>query len=181
MTASLVGLSQIFLHRGLTTFGSGNTTSVLLRDDLVARGWLTHPEYNLCFVLARLAPGTNLLALCAALGWKVLGWRGAAAAVGAVAGPAAAVVVLLTVCAMRMEESPVGRAALNGAMTAVVALIVGGVWLLARPYLRPRRLVRTLTIAGAAFVLVAFWGLSPFATYLLAGAAGALWVDQEDL
>ena len=67
-----------------------------LQSELVARRhWLDEEQYGLIYGLARVTPGTNLLAFSAAAAWKILGWVGAVAAVLAMTAPSAAIVVLL--------------------------------------------------------------------------------------
>jgi hypothetical protein len=62
-----------------------------------------------------------------------------------------------------------------GAMAAVVGVICGGAFLLAKPYFAPRRLLRTLVILAAA--LGAGQIMNPVWVLLLAGACGYLWRD----
>src|SRR6266851_9129773 len=95
--ASLKQLSWIFLRVGNLTFGGGDPTMAALQSELVAtRHWLDEEQYGLIYGLARITPGTNLLAFCAAAGWLIVGWAGSVLGVLAVTLPSAIVVVLLT-------------------------------------------------------------------------------------
>src|SRR5579872_3489231 len=59
----------IFLRVGNLTFGGGDPTMAALQSELVhTRGWLTAEQYALIYGLARITPGTNLLAFSAASG-----------------------------------------------------------------------------------------------------------------
>src|SRR6266545_4318631 len=94
---SLARLTGIYLRVGNLTFGGGDPTMAALQNELVVRhGWLTPEKYALTYALARITPGTNVLAFCAGSGWYILGWRGAAAAVLAASLPSAIFTVLLT-------------------------------------------------------------------------------------
>ena len=72
---SLRRLTSIFFRVGNLTFGGGDPTMAALQSELVAtRRWLDEEQYGLIYGLARITPGTNLLAFCAAAGWLIAGW-----------------------------------------------------------------------------------------------------------
>ena len=48
-----------------------------LRDELSRARLLSESEFNECFAVARLTPGTTLLALQTLVGYRIAGWRGA--------------------------------------------------------------------------------------------------------
>src|SRR5687767_16038975 len=54
-----------------------------LRHDLVNQRHLTESEFDEAYAIARLTPGTNLLAMYTLLGRRLAGWRGAAVALSA--------------------------------------------------------------------------------------------------
>ena len=93
---SLASLTTLYLKIGNTTFGGGNPTMALLQRELIRRAWITREDFALAYSLARVTPGTNVLAFCAATGARVLGITGAIAAVLAVTLPSAFIAVLLT-------------------------------------------------------------------------------------
>jgi len=128
---------------------------------------LSTAEFNLSYAMARIAPGTNVLAFCAATGWLLRSWLGAAAAVAALSIPAAVVCILLTLVYGRWPQYFVG------AMAAVVGVICAGAFLLVRPYLGRQRLLRTAILLGGALVIGQF--VAPFWVMLLCGIAGYLW------
>ena len=84
-------LTGVFLRVGNTTFGGGLPTMAALQRELVEDNhWLSLEDYALAFSLARVTPGTNVIAFCAAAGARIMGWRGALAATLAETGPSAA-------------------------------------------------------------------------------------------
>src|SRR5580698_9301586 len=93
---SLAALTNLYLKIGNTTFGGGDPTMALLQRELIFRKWITQEDFALAYSLARVTPGTNVLAFCAATGARVLGLVGAFAAVLAVTLPSAILAVLLT-------------------------------------------------------------------------------------
>jgi len=85
-----------FFWFGNTTFGGGYITMIVLGRELVDRlKWLARKDFELAFALARVTPGTTIIAFCAAVGMMLRGWAGAFSAVIAVTGPSAALAVLL--------------------------------------------------------------------------------------
>ena len=68
-------LTVLFLRVGSLTFGGGDPTMAALQSELVVtRRWLTAEQYALIYALARITPGTNLLAFSAATAWQIRGW-----------------------------------------------------------------------------------------------------------
>src|SRR5438309_8949921 len=61
--ATLARLTAVFFRIGNTTFGGGDPTVAALRRELIDRkGWLTDNDYAIAYALARVTPGTNVLA-----------------------------------------------------------------------------------------------------------------------
>jgi chromate transporter len=76
----LQSLAMPFLRVGNLTFGGGDAITALLQRELVhRRGWLTFDQYGLAQSLARVTPGTAILAFCAATAWMLRRWAGAVA------------------------------------------------------------------------------------------------------
>src|SRR6202043_3951779 len=90
-------LTGVFLRVGNSTFGGGTPTIAALQRELVERhNWLSPEDYALAFSLARVTPGTNVIAFCAATGARILGLRGALAATLSETGPSAILALLMT-------------------------------------------------------------------------------------
>lgn len=174
--APLSIIARIFFRIGNVTFGSGNLTSALLRDELVGRrGWMSAEQFASSFSLARVTPGTNLLAFCTAAGWFMRGIPGALAALLPLAAPASVVTVLLTFAYERWHESQIGAGAVSGAMAAVVGVILAGGWLLIRPHVTNREWPRTAALVLCAFLLSLWAGFSPLPIICFAAIVGFLW------
>lgn len=169
--SDLVRIARVFFGVAGSTWGSGGVTIARIRDELAgAEGPLTDDDFSVSYAMARIAPGTNVLALCAAVGWHIRGWMGAAVAVAALSIPAAVVCVLMTAAFERWHHF------FAGAMASVVGVIVAGAFLLIRPCLTRRRLPRTLIILAAALVAGRF--VSPVWVLILSGVAGYFWRES---
>jgi hypothetical protein len=74
---SLGRLTRAFVRIGNTTFGGGDTTMAALQREFIdRRGWITQEDYAVAFSLARITPGTNVVAFCAAVGRHASAARG---------------------------------------------------------------------------------------------------------
>ena len=150
-----------------------------LQSELMAREWITPSHYGLIYSLARITPGTNILAFCAGVGWRILGFRGALLAVLAVSIPSSALVVLLTAGYGFWRSNPFAMAAISGMLAAAIGMMATGAFLLIGPQLRPGRFVwmgiRAVVVAGAALALSLWFGFSPVQVLALAAITGLVW------
>jgi chromate transporter len=162
------------LRTTLATFGSGNTTSVLIGRALENRGWLGRAQFDACFTIARAAPGTNLMAFAAIAGWYIRGWPGACVAVAALSIPASVAAVLVTLAFSAWSAHPAGGAAIGAATAAIIGIIAAGSWLIVQPQARS---VRTAVLLAGG--LLASRYLSPVSIMALAFVAGYFWRADE--
>jgi len=174
--ASLKQLAWIFLRVGNLTFGGGDPTMAALQSELVAgRRWLDEEQYGLIYGLARITPGTNLLAFSAAAAWKILGWAGAVAAVVALTVPAAAMVVLLTYGYEVFNSNALAMAAIGGTLAAATGMMATSAWQLLAPQIRAGRRARTAVIFLASLVASQAFSMPPVQVLALAALAGLIW------
>jgi chromate transporter len=177
---SLGRLLAVALRVGNLTFGGGDPTMAAFHRELVVRhGWLHSEQYTLAFALARVTPGTNLLAFCAGVGWQLLGWRGALAMVLAPTVPSAALAVLLTHTATAWGNNGVVSSIFGALAAAAVGMTAAAAWLLLKPHLKGRKALRPLAFAGGAMALSLGASLSPVQVLGLAAAAGILWRERK--
>lgn len=172
---SMSRLTLLFLRIGNLTFGGGEPTMSAIQSELMARRWISVEKYGLIYGLARVTPGTNILAFCAGVGWHVMGLRGAVLAVLAVSVPSAALVTVMTAGYDVWKSNPFAMAAISGMLAAAVGMMVTGAFLLLRPQLRANRWMRTAVVGAAALALSLRFGVSPVPILALAAVAGALW------
>jgi chromate transporter len=178
--ASLAPVTRAFLRIGNTTFGGGDTTQAALQREFVDRqGWITQEDYAIAFSLARITPGTNVVAFCAAVGARVAGWRGALAGVLAETAPSAAIAVLITWGYQAWRGNSWVLAAIAGASAAVAGMMFASVWLLVRPHLKSRpRALRAVLFFAAAFIAAWKFRVTPLPIIGAAALTGFLWKDE---
>jgi chromate transporter len=174
-------MTGVFLRVGNLTFGGGDPTMAALYSELVTtRRWLAPETYGLVYALARVTPGTNVLAFCAGAAWQMAGSAGALLAVLAAALPSAVCVVLLTLGYEAWKHNAVAMSAIAGTLAAAVGLMAASAWQLLAPPLATRdwrRMARALAIAGAALWLPLRFGMTPVEVLGLAAVAGFFWQE----
>ena len=145
-----------------------------LRHDLIKDHRVEAHDIDAAYAVSRITPGTNLLALYAALGHRLGGWPLAVQAV-AVGALVPAVMAVLIAFFYTEYDSPLVAAFMKGARAGGVAVFLGAAVRLLKPQLSARARVG-IVLALAAFLAAWFLPVSPFLVLLLAGAGGALWL-----
>jgi chromate transporter len=172
---TLKQLIEVFLRIGNTTFGGGDPTIAVLQREFHRRGWLTHERFTLAYGLARVTPGTNLLAFCAGAAWFMLGLTGAIAAVLAVTIPSSVLVIWLTHVCEAGRANRWAYAAIAGTVAAAVGMMVAAALKLVQLQITKSNWPVAGAIVLAAFVLSRTFALSPLQIIGLAAVAGVFW------
>lgn len=168
-------LALLFLRVGNTTFGGGDPTIAVLEREFRQRRWLSVEQFSLVYALARVTPGTNLLAFCAGSAWSIAGVAGAVVAVLAVTAPSAILVVYLTEILIKGSAVPTLRNAVAGTIAAAAGIMAGVALLLLRSQARSSGAMKAGAIFALCFGLARLTPLSPLQVLIVAAAIGFLW------
>ena len=175
---TLGAVASVFAKSGNSTFGGGTATIVAIERQVIdRRGWIGRDESHLAYAISRLTPGTNLLAYCVAVGWRLRGLPGAFVALSAASLPCAVMATALTRFFDSWAQHPLTAHALTAALAAAIAVMIGTAWTMIGPYAGRHQLFRTFLFAGAAFLSVFSGGLSPFRALVAAAVVGAIWIE----
>src|SRR5580698_10629154 len=174
----LTSLTQLFARVGITVFGGGDPTIAILQREFYRREWLSPEKFGTAFGLARLTPGTNVLAFCAAAGWYILGLGGALAAVLAITIPASVLVVWLTRAYDLTAHNRLAQSIANALLAAAVGTMIGAALLLVRTQCRPGRWLKPIAISNGAFILAFIVKLSPLQVIGIAVVVGFFWTES---
>ena len=147
-----------------------------LQGQLFQRNWVDRGQYGLVYGLARVTPGTNILALCAGTGWLVLGGIGAVLAVVGSSFPSSLMVMGLTAGYVAWRQNLWAMAAITGMLAAATGLMCVAAFGLLKPHFKTGRWIRAVVIFGVSLGLALRFGLTPVHVLALAAIAGALWV-----
>ncbi len=173
----LSAVIRLFSRVGVTVFGGGDPTIAILQREFYRREWLSPEKFAIAFGLARLTPGTNVLAFCAAAGWYILGFSGALAAVLAITIPASVLVVWLTRAYDLTTRYPLALSIANSLVAAAVGTMVGAALLLVRTQCKPGGWLKPIAISTGAFVLAYILKLSPLQVIGAAAVIGFFWTE----
>jgi chromate transporter len=177
---SLSSIATVFTrYSNFTVGGAGATIGVLQQEVLVKRAWINHNQFNLCYGVASLAPGTNLLAFCTGIGWLVRGWAGAVVALIAASLPCSVIAVGITILFEVWTKNTLMRAAMRGALASAVGIIFYTCWQLLGPSIRRSNVLRIVLIAVVSVVLQSVFSVPPVWVILLAALAGAVWPKES--
>lgn len=171
-------VTLLFARVGITVFGGGDPTIAILQREFYQRDWLSPEKFGIAFGLARLTPGTNVLAFCAAAGWYILGLGGALAAVMAITIPASVLVVWLTRAYDLTVHNRLALSIANALLAAAVGTMLGAALLLVRTQCQPSRWLRPVAISTAAFLLAFVARLTPLEVIGAAAAVGFFWPES---
>lgn len=157
------------------TFGGGSTILGVFQRELVERkGWLSSEQYGLCFAVARITPGTSILAFCAAVGWSFDRWRGAVLGMAAAAVPCAAIAVGMLLAYEELKGLAWFAIALRGAMASAIGVMLAAGWSILKPYWRAANWLRHAAILLVSLALMLIVRLSPLPILGMAALIGFL-------
>ena len=172
---SLAKIANAFArYANFTLGGRSATIAVLHREIAEKQRWVSNDDFSLCFALARLTPGTNLLAFCTGIGWLLRRLSGAVVALLAASIPCSMIVAVATGLFSHWQDNHWAKAAIHGAIAAAVAITVKTCWTIAHPHFKAGSRVRVSLIATAAFVLYVWAKLPAIEVLLVTAVVGAL-------
>jgi chromate transporter len=169
-TAQLPALVWVFVKTGALLFGGGYVLLPLLEPEVLARGWLTKPQFLDGVALGQATPGP-IVTTSAFVGYRVSGVLGATVATAAIYLPAFLIVLLASGPFVRSLRSKAGvRAAATGFTAAAFGAIAASAVSLGRVGLASPFRATVGVLAG-----VALWRKVPvWAVLIVALAAGGV-------
>lgn len=143
----------------------------LIRREVVERRkWLTGVEFLDALAVAQSAPGPIAVSTAVFIGHRVGGRAGLIAAALGATLPSFLVILVVASFFLQFESNPWVIRFFAGVRPAVLALVVLAAWELAVAVVRDKR---SLALAAAGFILLAFFHLYPV-LLILGGIAGGL-------
>jgi chromate transporter len=165
-------LFLFFFKTGLLVFGSGLVIVPFLKTEVVDHyHWLGNAEFLDAVAIGMISPGPVVIT-ATFVGYLLRGFTGAAEATLGIFLPPVLFVVLATPLLLRWRDSAALRGFIRGVSTAVVGVLVGTTWLIARTAIVD---VAGLAIAIAALLIVTLSKRVPDPVVIAAaGVAGLL-------
>jgi chromate transporter len=163
-------LFLFFFKTGLLVFGSGLVIVPILKTQLVDQyHWLTDRQFLDAVAIGMISPGPVVIT-ATFVGFLLAGVPGALAATAGIFAPSVLFVLCATPLLLRYKSSPRLRGFIRGVGAAVVGVLAGTTWLIARTAVTD---VLTAALCLAALALLARWPRLPEpAVIAAAGLAG---------
>ena len=152
--ARLTEVTRLFVRVGTTVFGGGYPAIAVLQREFDRRRWLTPQKFGLAFGLARLTPGTNFLAFCAASGWYLARRGRSGGCRGGQHDPGVGAGHLVDPARGKLGNGyPLARSVIAALLAAGVGTMLGAAVLLVRSQCSRNKWLRPVAIAVGAFIL----------------------------
>ena len=181
----LLNLLLGFLEVGLFAFGGGYGAIPLIRDVVLAYGWLEEDMLAYMIAVSESTPGPIMVNLATYVGSSQAGLPGALIATFAVVLPAFVIVVLILALMKNLLKHPLAQAVLRGLKPCITGIILAtGITMTLQscfrflPAFHADITALALTVVLAAVYIgsrkVMKRGLSPIGLILLSAVAGML-------
>lgn len=163
-------LFWVFIIIGATNFGGGYAiVSVLERELIKKRGWISMDDVMDFFTLAQITPGVIAVNMATFVGCRRKGFIGGILATIGLVLPGVSLMMIISVFVQRFADYPLVQHALAGIRLAVCALILDMAIKLFKGFIKN---YKALIISIIAFALSAIFSISPVYIILSAGLAG---------
>ena len=173
---TVLRLFLIFSRIGLTSFGGG-LSGWLLREFVQDRRWISEEEFLNGLSLSQALPGINVKNMAIWMGYRLIGWQGAAASVAGIILPPAVVIILIGTLFSVLLRFSMTHVLLAGAAAAATGLSLSMGVTTARRV--PRRVLPLLFMVGT-FVSVGLLRL-PLVWVVLGGGAISVLIEYLKL
>jgi chromate transporter len=113
-----------FFRATLLGFGGGPSIIPLYENEVVKNyGWMSTEEFGQALAMGNALPGPIATKLAGFVGYKVAGWAGACAALGAVVLPTAFVMIGLVSVMSKLSGSPIVRGMVKGVQPVIFVMM----------------------------------------------------------
>ena len=149
-----------------------------LRKELVDTGALKSSTFDEAYAIARLTPGTNLLAMFALLGAHFSGWRGSLLAIAIGTFVPGTIVTVAAALYVNYSENPLAARSMQGARAGAFAVLMWAGVRLLLPQLERQR-SRGIGMALVVLLASAFTPIPPITLLLGAALVGAIVLKEH--
>ena len=149
-----------------------------LRRDFVDTGRLPASAFDEAYAVARLTPGTNLLAMYTLLGERFSGWSGALGALTVGALIPALIAVALGAAYVGYAGHPLAEGVMQGARAGALAVFEWAIVRLGRPQFQQHRR-GGIALAVTTLVMTLLLPIPQVVILLVAGGLGAAFMRSD--
>lgn len=112
-----------FTFAAIALQGFGGVLTIIQREIVEKRRWLTPKEFTEDWAVSQILPGGNVVNLCIILGNRYYGWRGAVTALAGILLPPLFIVLILATLYNQYVDMPQVAGAVRGMGAAAAGLI----------------------------------------------------------
>lgn len=171
--AEIAGLTRLFLRLGLTAFGGPAAHIALMQKEVVdRRHWMDHQHFLDLLGATNLIPGPNSTEMAIHIGRERGGGKGLLVAGACFILPAVVITGVIAWLYQRYGRLPQVADLIYGIKPAVIAVIAGAVYPLARRALKNGQL---WVVLAAAFAAGLWWSEGEIAILFGAGIVYSIW------
>lgn len=152
--ASLKDIAQLFLKLGIIGFGGPAAHIAMMQDEVVVkRKWLTEQHFLDLIGATNLIPGPNSTEMTMHIGHEKGGWKGLVVAGLCFILPAVFITGIFAYLYKQYGEFPAVQPFIYGIKPAIIAIILGAIFPLAKKSLKSTQLIiiGILVLMGALF------------------------------
>lgn len=169
MASELRQVAALFLKLGTIGFGGPAAHIAMMEDEVVKRRkWMTHEHFLDLIGATNLIPGPNSTEMAMHCGHDRAGWRGLVIAGFCFIAPAVLITAALAWAYQRYGQLPEVKPFIYGIQPAVIAIIIGAVYTLARKAIKSA----WLGVLAVAALVACLSGVSELLALFACGAIG---------
>jgi chromate transporter len=147
-----------FLEVGIFSFGGAYAAIPLIRDVVLAHGWMDDDKISVIIAISESTPGPIMVNMATYVGAEKGGIPGAAIATAAVVFPAFLIILFIMILLKKAMENKFMQAALSGLKPCISGIILAtGVYMLCNNcFGMSQRLadIRAIVITGLLFIIL---------------------------
>lgn len=163
--SSLAELARLFLQLGIIGFGGPAAHIAMMREEVVVkRGWMSDQHFLDLVGATNLIPGPNSTEMAIHIGRERAGWKGLVIAGLCFILPAVLITGVFAWLYRQYGELPAVQPFVYGIKPAIIAIILGAIFPLAKKSLKSAQLI----VIGLLVLAGALYGLNEI--YLMFGA-----------
>lgn len=174
-TPLVLSLFLTFFRIGSFTFGGGYAMLSLIERDVVeCKRWLSHDEFIDLFAVAQSLPGVFAVNIAIFVGYRLARKKGGIVAALGTILPSFLIILLLAITFESIKENPHIIALMRGIRPAVVALITVPIYTTWRAM---KLSWYWIFVPVVASILVWLFGVSPILVIIISGCLGILYQE----
>ncbi|MDO4789423.1 MAG: chromate transporter [Porphyromonas sp.] len=169
-------LFRTFFIIGGFTFGGGHAMLPIIQEEIVnKKKWLTDKEFIDLFAVAQSLPGVFAVNMSIFIGYKLRGPIGAVACALGATLPSFLIILILALFFSQIRENEYVERVFKGLRPIVVAMIAAPVFQTWKKLHLPNT---SIWIPVAVAIAVWYFGISPIAVIIVAGALGYIYTEH---